>query len=201
MWTGLILAGGGSVRMGHDKVAQLLCGRTLLARAVEVVREAGGEPVVVGPASLEALIPGCRRVDEADGPGRSQRAGPLPALRHGLAICGTRKALALACDLPFVPAALLRFLIDEADRYDAVVPRTTGLLQVLAAAYTTACIEAIDRRLGAGERAMHRFLDDVSLRVIEEGELMPFGGAEIFFNVNRPADLARAEARIAGRRE
>jgi molybdopterin-guanine dinucleotide biosynthesis protein A len=186
--------------MGRDKAALLLTGRTLLARAVELVREAGGEPLVVGPVSVQALVPGCRRVDEAEGPGRSQRAGPLPALRHGLATCGTRKALALACDLPFLPAALLRFLIDEADRYDAVVPRTAGHLQVLAAAYTTACVGAIDRQLDAGERATHRFLEGVSLRVIEERELMPFGGAEIFFNVNRPEDLARAEARIAGKR-
>lgn len=187
--------------MGRDKAAVLLNGQTLLALAVEVVREAGGEPLVVGPASVGALVPACRRVDEAEGVGRSQRAGPLPALRYALATCGTRKAIALACDVPFVPAALLRFLIDEADRYDAVVPRTAGLLQVLAAAYTTACVAAIDRRLGAGERALHRFLEDVSLRVIEERELMPFGGAEIFFNVNRPEDLAHAEARIAGRRE
>jgi len=184
--------------MGRDKAALLLHGRTLLARAVDLVRRAGGEPLVVGPVSVEALVPGCRRIDETESGGPRPRGGPLPALRHGLAVGGAPKVFALACDLPCLPEALVRFLIDAADRYDAVVPRAGGLLQVLAAAYTTACIPAIDRQLEAGERATHRFLDAVSLRVIEEPDLMPFGGGEIFLNVNRPADLARAEARLAG---
>src|SRR5207245_7187345 len=108
VWTGLILAGGRSLRMGRDKADLLLRGRTLLRRAVDRVREAGGEPLIVGPAGPESGTGSCRRIDEEPGAGLEGRRGPLFALHHGLQVCGTRRAVALACDLPLVPARFLR---------------------------------------------------------------------------------------------
>ena len=197
MWTGLILAGGASRRMGRDKALLRLGGATLLERAVALVREAGGEPLVVAPARPGHDPAGIRRVDE----GASGRAaGPLVALRHGLDACGTEIAVALACDLPLVPASLLRHLAAGAGgEHQAVVPRSGGVLQVLAAAYAAACREAIDRHLRSGGRSVHGFLEEVRVRYLEGEELEAFGGPGIFLNVNTPEDLARAEAILAAR--
>ncbi len=186
--------------MGRDKATLRLGGRTLLELTVERVREAGGEPLVIGPPRGDLEVAGSRQVDEAEGTEPGLRAGPLPALRHGLKVCGTRSVLALACDLPLVPADLLRFLVEQIGENDAVVPRAAGELQVLTAAYTTACLEAIERHLASGSRSVHGFLPSVRLRVIGAEELERFGGEEIFQNVNTPGDLARAEAQLAARR-
>ena len=120
---------------------------------------------------------------------------PLFALRRGLQECGTRLALALACDVPLVPVPLLRFLVEEAERYDAVVPRAAGELQVLTAAYTISCLEAIDRELHSGGRAVHNLVSCVRARVVEPEELLAFGGEGVFLNINTPEDLARALAK------
>jgi molybdopterin-guanine dinucleotide biosynthesis protein A len=183
--------------MGRDKAGVRLGGRTLLERAITRVREAGGEPLIIGPPWPAPEMLGARQSDESEGASEADsRQGPLPALRHGLAICGTPIAVALACDLPLVPPGLLRMLAEEAGRFDAVVPRAGGELQVLAAAYAKACLGAIDQHLASGARSVHGFLDRVRVRVLEGEELRPFGGEEIFLNVNRPEDLALAEERV-----
>ncbi len=181
--------------MGRDKALILLRGRTLLERAVQVVREAGGAPLIVGARRPAAGVEGVRWEDETAGTG--ERAGPLPALRHGLTSCGTRVAVALACDLPLVPAALLRFMAAEADGHDAVVPRAAGEMQVLAAAYTSACLPAMTRHLESGSGSVHGFLGEVDCRILEDKDLRRFGGGDMFLNVNTPEDLERAGSILA----
>jgi molybdopterin-guanine dinucleotide biosynthesis protein A len=183
--------------MGRDKAMVLVAGRTLLERAVSTVRDAGGVPLILGAPREAAGLAGVRFEDEgATGGGR---VGPLNALRHGLRIGGTRVVLALACDLPLVPPGLLRFLAGECERHAAVVPRAAGEMQVLAAAYAVSCLGSIERRLAAGERSVHGVLREVGARIIEGDELLPFGGEEIFLNVNAPPDLAKAEAILRAR--
>jgi len=197
MWTGLVLAGGHGARMGRDKPFVRIAGRTLLERAVGVVLEAGGAPLVVGPRRPAAGVEGVPWVDEtADG---GERTGPLRALCHGLTVCGTTVAIALACDLPLIPAALLRLLLERVEGHDAVVPRAAGELQVLSAAYTTACLPAMRRHMASGAASVHGCLDGVSCLVLESGDLRRLGGDDMFLNVNTPDDLARAESILAAR--
>jgi molybdenum cofactor guanylyltransferase len=197
VWTGLVFAGGSSERMGRDKALVRLAGRTLLERAVATIHEAGGTPLVLGARREASGLDGVRFADEAaDG---SDRLGPLLALRHGLRACGTRVAVALACDLPLVPPDLLRFLAAEAESHPAVVPRAMGELQVLTAAYTSSCREAIERRLAAGKLSVHGLLGEVAVRLVEPDELLLFGGEDVFLNVNTPDELARAERILAAR--
>src|SRR5881409_118246 len=191
VWTGLVLAGGRSERMGRDKAMVVVLGRTLLERAVGTVRDAGGVPLIVGAPREAAGLAGVRCDDE--GAAGRGRLWPLDALRYGLRIGGTRVVLALACDLPLVPPALLRFLAGECERQAAVVPRAAGEMQVLAAAYAVSCLGSIERRIAEGERSVHGVLREVGARIIEGDELLPFGGEEIFLNVNTPVDLAKAE--------
>lgn len=192
-WSGLVFAGGESRRMGRDKALLEIGGATLLQRAVALVRRAGGTPVVIGRRRPPDQVGGAQQIDEVDRGGGPAR-GPLLALRWGLAECGSRRALALACDLPFVTVALIRFLIARCEGVDAVVPRTGGVLHVLAAVYSTRCLPAIDRRLAAGQWAVHGLLDDLNARIVDEDELAPLGGARLLDNINTPEDLARAKA-------
>jgi molybdopterin-guanine dinucleotide biosynthesis protein A len=155
---------------------------------------------VLGPPRPAAALGGARQEDETRGAG--ERAGPLPALRHGLSLCvAGQPALALACDVPLVPAAFLRFLVGAAPGWDAIVPRVLGGSQVLTAAYDpAACLPVLDRALARGTRAVHAVLGDLRVRYLDEAAIAPFGGAAIFLNVNTPAEKERAETALLGRR-
>jgi len=201
MFIGLVFAGGGSRRMGCDKATLAIAGITLLERAIGTVRAAGGTPLVLTPPRPEAMLLGARAIDETDG---GAPGGPLPALARGLREAASHgraasaaPVVALACDLPLVPASLLRALIEQPGAWDAVVPRAGGILQVLAAAYRPACLPVIETALAAGDRSIHRWLGGVRLHVVEEEALRPHGGASIFANVNTPGDLASVESALA----
>lgn len=196
MWTGLILAGGRSARMGRDKARIAIGGRSLLERAVDLVRASGGDPVLVGPPRVDLPLAGVPRLDETeDG---TPPAGPLAALCHGLAATGADRVVALGCDQPLLTPGLLKMLVRHSESYDAVVPRAAGELQVLAAAYTRACLPAMEELLAAGRRALHDLVPRVRARLLEAADLQSCGGPGIFLNVNTPEDLARAEAALAG---
>ncbi len=74
--------------------------------------------------------------------------------------------LALACDLPRISSDLLRSVIRHTPGFDAVVPVTSGgLPQPVCAAYSRACLPAIERNLRAGENRMIRLLEEPHLRI------------------------------------
>jgi molybdopterin-guanine dinucleotide biosynthesis protein A len=205
MFVGLVFAGGASRRMGSDKAALAIHGATLLERAIRTVRAAGGTPLVLTPPRPAAALLGARAIDETGG---GAPGGPLPALARGLreaaatgpvTVPDAAPLVALACDLPLVPASLLRALVALPGEWDAAVPRAGGNLQVLAAAYRPTCLPAIDAALAGGDRSIYRWLAGVRLRVVEEAELEAHGGEAIFTNVNTPGERSRVEAVLAGR--
>jgi len=68
-------------------------------------------------------------------------------------------------------------------------------VEPLCAVYGPACRAAIERRLDAGELEAIAFHADVRVGILPLQEVRQFGAPdELFFNVNTPADLDRAEA-------
>ena len=183
-FTGLVFAGGRSTRMGRDKASLPLAGRTLLARAVETIRRAGGTPIVLGPPRPDAEILGARSLDDGG-------EGPLAALRLGIAST-PGPWFALACDLPLLRAEAIAALVARLEGHDAVVPRAAGRLQVLAAAYGPSALPVLEAAIAAGEFAVHAAVQSLRARVVEADELREWGDETMFLNVNTPDDLRRA---------
>ena len=105
--------------------------------------------------------------------------------------------VALACDMPLVPASLLAWLAGlEAP---TAVVQAGGRIQPLLARYEPAVAPTLERAMAAGAPA-HEVVSALDARVIAEDELARFGDPELIcLNVNTPADLERAEAVIAAR--
>jgi molybdenum cofactor cytidylyltransferase len=112
----IVLAAGGSARMGRNKLLFPLSGETVLRRAVRRATAAGFDPVVVvlgheaGRAQAELAGLACRTVvnpDWADGINRSLRTGlaDLPT--------ETRAAVVMLADMPFVTTEMLRTLVQR----------------------------------------------------------------------------------------
>jgi molybdopterin-guanine dinucleotide biosynthesis protein A len=101
-----IFVGGASRRMGSRPKGLLPTGGTsepIVARTLRLAREIGLDAVLVGNAAAYAAIaPGIEALDD-DPPG----VGPLGGLAALLARAGSRAAIAVACDMPFVTAEVL----------------------------------------------------------------------------------------------
>ena len=195
---GIVLAGGGSQRMGVDKCMLDLGGRTLLQRAVDALDGVADEVVAVtGPGRPPPLVrsPGSlyHAVDSiAD-------AGPLVGILAGLEATSAPVAVAVACDLPFVRPELLRLLLDrvhEGARF--VVPVHEGQPQLLCSAWRGDAAPMLRARVEAGDRAVHAMLDALDADLVPYEvwrEADPDGRS--FVNVNTPEDLAEARASLA----
>lgn len=188
-FSAFVLAGGRSSRMGTDKASLQFDGRTLLARALDLLHALTPEVRIVGSAAKFA--PHGRRVVEDIYPGR----GPLAGIHAALSASTTELNLILAVDLPFVSESLLRFIVEQARAADAVVtvPRIAGGYQPLCAVYRRAFAPVAQAALEAGKNKIDALFADTTTRILEEPELRRFAfGAAMFDNLNTPEDLRRA---------
>jgi molybdopterin-guanine dinucleotide biosynthesis protein A len=187
-----VLAGGASRRMGRPKAALAYGRGTLLefqtgrlADLFEVVFVVAKEPpgFAVGPARI---------LFDRD-------AGH--AAIHGLARAleeARDRIFVLAVDVPAMPPALVRWLVERALATDAlaVVPRADGRLQPLAAVWRRAALDESRRRIAAGEPSLQELARAVGAEVVEEAEwkaIDPSGNA--FENLNTLEQYAASRER------
>lgn len=177
---------------GAPKGLMEVGGRRVLDRVVEALTEATGQPPL-----LIANAPDARdwRPDlEVRGdvlPGQGSLGGILTAVE------AAGPVLCVAWDMPFVKAALLAELAEGLAGADAVVPESDASkrgLEPLCAAYGPACGPAIRAALAKGDQRVIGFFDDVRLARLPRARVLQYGDpAVLFFNVNTPDDLTRAE--------
>jgi molybdopterin-guanine dinucleotide biosynthesis protein A len=162
----------------------LLGGETLLRRALRTMSAVCRELVVADAG--RGLAGDVASVE--DGPGR----GPAAALLGAAARHPERSLLALACDLPGVPAALLERILGVADG-DWVVPRLAGGLEPLCALYRPRALQALAAQVRRGEHALHRLAAaGIEVRYLDSDRIADLGDpAEMFANVNTRDDLER----------
>ena len=180
----LILGGGESSRMGQDKAGLMLLGKPLIEHVAAALQPLFGQPVV----SVRH-----RRKDLAyrqlcDDPAH---AGPLAGLAAGLADASTGWVFAVACDMPFIGAALIERLASMRDGCDAVVPVAAGHPQPLAAFYATRCLAQAQPILdGPGPHSLRALLARLNVRYVAQqlGEEQ----AGCLFDLDTPADLESA---------
>ncbi len=193
-----MLAGGAASRYGGAPKGLLeVGGRRILDRVIDSVAAVTGSPplLVANAADAPSWRPDLKTVPDAR-PGFGSLGGIYTAVA-----AGSEPVLCVAWDMPFVPSELLRALVDgaTAGKFDVFLPESSGRrgLEPLCAVYGPACRAAIERRLDKGDLKAISFHADVRVGILPLAQVRAFGGGdpdELFFNVNTPADLARAEA-------
>lgn len=197
---GVILAGGQNRRYGSHKALAELGGIRIIDRVADAVAAATGRVVVVAN-ELDAY----RDVAVEVRPDVRLNLGALGGIHTALTWAAESNcdvALTVACDMPFVSPTLLRRLVEAADREAAVLPESDGPrgFEPLCAAYGVGLVDAVTAAIDRGDRAVISFFGDVDLRTLDREEVARHGPAErMFMNVNRPADLGRAEEILASR--
>jgi len=199
-----ILIGGRSSRLGTDKAFVELGGKTLAARAVDVVRTGlpGSRITMVAGSSTQFAI----RAIAADTPfifDLHEGRGPIGGLHAALSYARTPWIFVLACDYPFVSSELIGLLaacVNE--QFGAVVPEQhDGRMQPLCGFYKVGTGGSIVEEIIEGPRVpppMHEVVNLMDPRVVKFDEYEHLDGSEEFFvNINTVEDLERA--RLASR--
>lgn len=189
-FTGVILTGGASTRMGRDKALIEIGGTALAQRVAAALARAGAVEVLAIGGDRDAL---CALADVdrwvADtNPGE----GPLHGVIGALHAATTDEVVILACDTPMidasVPASLLAGLRDYAAVAVAVVD---GREQPLTAAWRRSrSLDILEKAFERGERAPRRVFPE--LRVVHVHDIP----VDAVADVDRPDDLDRYDESV-----
>lgn len=178
--TGLVLAGGGSRRMGVDKALIDVDGRPLVAHVAERLADVC---TVVLIASGGRRLPDLRWRQVAD---RAPEQGPLAGILGGLAAATTPLVAVVGTDMPELSPTLLVTLADRWRGEPAIAPASGGRLQPLHAVYATAALPRLAALFDAGERSPTRALEQLRAATYDVAEAGPW-----MRSLNTPEDLAR----------
>jgi len=172
--------------MGRDKALLPFRGEALAAHVASVVAAAAGsvtligDPLKYGHLGYPVL------------PDRFPGAGPLGGIETALGFTAADWNLVLACDMPAIPAALLRGLLDAAagrSGADALVPAgPSGRPEPLCAVYHRRCAPAFRRALDAGVRKVTEALAGLNVATYTVND------AACFQNLNTPEEWAFYDA-------
>ncbi len=185
-FTGAVLTGGASRRMGRDKALVEVGGRALAAIAAGALVDAGadGPVLAIGGEGGALAHLGLEAVAD-DHPGE----GPLGGVLTALARAPHDLVVVLACDVPGADPAAVRHVVAAlaaTPEADVAVPvLDDGRHQPLHAAWRRSALSEVRAAFERGERAVHRVLDD--LVVVRVRGVAP----EAVADVDSPADLQR----------
>jgi molybdopterin-guanine dinucleotide biosynthesis protein A len=184
-----VLAGGQSSRMGQDKAWLPVGGRPVVERVVERVAPLSDDVLLIANVHAPYGRLPARLVGDVY-PGKGSLGGIYTALQAAR----YDHCLVVACDMPFLDAGLLRYLIGLAPGYDVVIPRVEEFPETLHAIYGKRCLDPIQRRLLAGQLKIVGFFDEVRVRYVERDDVARFDPQfRSFLNMNTPSDWERVQ--------
>jgi molybdopterin-guanine dinucleotide biosynthesis protein A len=174
---GYVLTGGRSSRMGKDKALLPFEGMPLASHMARIVLRACGNATLVGSRSKYSGL-GWPVIEDV-APGHGPLSGIHAALLHALSGANESLLLMAGCDMPFVTADFLAFLLQiaKSSGADAIVPQSQIGYEPLCAVYTAACLPAVEAAIRSGTPRISSVLD---------------AAGRLFANLNAPEDYERA---------
>jgi molybdopterin-guanine dinucleotide biosynthesis protein A len=190
--SGIILAGGNSLRLGQEKALIDTGGQLLIERVVHRLGRVVDRIVLVTNDPERYAFLGLPMVGDIY-PG----IGTLGGLHAGLAAIEAPYGLAVGCDMPFLNPALLRYMISLRVGCDAVMPRVGRYREPLHALYARTCAARFAQAIEAGQRRIMHALNGMRVCYVERDAIVGYDPQlRSFLNVNEPEDLVQMQALI-----
>lgn len=179
--TGVILAGGKSLRMGTDKGLVLLNGKKLIEHVLDAVASVTDNVIIIANSNsyngygypvYEDIIKDC---------------GPMGGIYTALQKSDADKNLILSCDIPFITSPMLSFIISHSFGAEIVVPKHEEKIEPLCAVYSKKCAEKFKQLLEKKEWKMQSALKYFNTKEIEISTIKEI--EKNFININTPQEL------------
>lgn len=184
---GVLLAGGRATRMGgRDKAFAAVGGEPIAVRTVRLLHELFPQ-VIVSTARPERF----RGLDVETVADLYPGGGPLAGIHAAMRASRHPYVFVVACDMPWLRANVIRFLVERAGDADAVVPVWEDDIEPLHALYAVRTLPVAEHCLREGCCAVREFLPLIRVEYVGEAVLRRVeGSAQSLTNVNTPDELA-----------
>lgn len=187
---GYVMAGGGSTRFGRDKALVEFNGKTMLERAIELLRRVTEEAAIVAAAGKYPRA-GARMIADR-WPGEGPLGGIVTALLDAASFSAKPEwALIVSCDMPFLSEEWLRFLTGRAvkSRAEVLVANSARGPEPLCACWKVAAATRLEEEFLSGTRKITQAMQAIRTEMLDEPEWKRFDSAgRLFWNMNTAAD-------------
>lgn len=184
-FSGGLLAGGKSSRMGRDKAFVEFKGQPLWQHQLATLREAGAAEILISGRANAGYAQGGFPVIEDE----IKEAGPLAGVASLLAAAIHPLVLILAIDMPDMTADYLSELLRQCSAQTGAVAEKAGFLEGVAAIYPKAAEEIAIKMLRRGEASMQSFVRACEVQGLVKIVKANANDEAFFRSLNTPADL------------
>ncbi|MGB1812748.1 MAG: molybdenum cofactor guanylyltransferase [Acidimicrobiales bacterium] len=151
-FSGIVLNGGSSSRMGSDKGEIVYKGRRLIDIAIESLIAAEVKDVIIvgGEKKIHSLKTNIQYCEDL-----FPNEGPLGGVITGLRNIKSDIAVILACDYLEIDSSVVLECVSKLNARSMVFPLYQGKEQYLFSAIRTECVEALELQFMKGVRSIH----------------------------------------------
>lgn len=178
-WDALILAGGTSSRMAHDKASLVIAGETMLARSVNAASQA--KTIVV--SGLEQALPHPVVWSLEDPP----FSGPVAAIVEALPLISSEWVVIIPCDLAH-PEEVVAELTAHNTGADALIARDPeGHIQWLTARVKTEALSRAVTALESSDIPVRNLFAEMNIEFVDAPSTFP----AIWEDMDTPEELLK----------
>ena len=180
--------------MGRDKAMALLGGKPLIAHVFDVAKTVFPDIMVV--SSLHTAFEG---IDAPVVKDILPVPGSLTGIVSALIASDTDYVFVVGCDMPFVTAEAMRYVVEAAAGEDIILPQTEGGLEPMHALYRRSCISPMLTAVGRGHLKIAGLVRErmkiadvfalLSVKLLPPDPVFFNRGVSVFMNINTEEDL------------
>ena len=174
--------------MGAEKGLQELCGKPLIQYAIEalsglcktiIISSSSNAYQSLGYKIVADIVPGI---------------GPMGGIYSGMKQSVTRQNLVLSCDLPFVTAELLSYILKNSEGSQVAIPWQGGQhYEPLCGFYELSILDQLSNYIQNANYKLPDLFEEISVNKLIINNKLEFFTESLFINVNSKHDLAAAE--------
>jgi molybdopterin-guanine dinucleotide biosynthesis protein A len=186
--TGIILAGGKSLRMGRDKGLTEFKDRPMIQHVIDHIE----------PICDQILISANR--DEYNKFGYQvvrdeiKDIGPAGGIISCLPHAKHTKCIIISCDLPYASKIFIEQLLSVSEKYEITIPRMDNYLQPLCAIYSKDILPRFKSLVDQGQYSMQKLVNRFTLNIVDQYDLSKVDFQVELRNINSLADLKHLDS-------
>jgi len=211
--TGIILAGGKSLRIGKKKAFLKIGNKTFLdilinklmplvseiIISVKSIKEfTGSIPPIHTTMLNKAVSMGWIKLVQDVFPTRFALAesrrirSSLIGIYSALRSMKSDYGFVIGCDMPSVPEKLIRYLIRRRKGFDVVIPKGAKGLEPLCALYSKRCLSPMEQSIRRQDFKIIDFFSEVKVKIIPLSDIKGLDN-NVVSNINTAEDLQHAQ--------
>ena len=184
----IILSGGFSRRMGTDKGLVSFKGKPMIEASLALANTITDNIMIIANngdyRQFGYQVYGDILVDK----------GPMGGIHAGLTHSNATFNMVLACDMPLMTTAFLKYIVGEIEEGDKIIaPRHGQQIEPLCAVYHKDCLSLIESTLESSDLSLHGFIANNQTKFIDIDERKTYYSPYLFSNTNTLEDLRKLE--------